>query len=606
MPSSPANTLLITTSQGIQKSTDGGATFNVVSTVSAFGIWNVPNSNTDFYVGTSDGKIYRSTNTGDTWSEVNLGSATLFSRVELGFTADDENFIIALGQFGNIIKSVDGGSTWTTVTSPPQYDSQGGYNMTVAVSPTDKDRIIIGGVNGWRSADGGTTWENYLNGYWETGQPYFYVHSDHHVMKFIPGGSDTLLVGNDGGVFYGDISADDAFQDITEGLYITQYYGLGSLRTNRNVIIAGAQDNDATYINGNNIIGILPGSDGFDGMIDYADPNIAYASITGGATSKTTDGWQTAEDVNIPGFSSNWEVPMAMHPTNPSTLFYGGNKLMKTTDKATTWSELYSVPGQFNTIMELAVAPSDGDNIVFAVSNGELKRTTDGGQNWTDIIGSLPTTSPISGIAIHSTNPDTIYVSYSGFAVSTKVYKTTDAGATWENISYNLPNIPVNHIAYAAGTNDDVYIATDLGVYVNSAGANTWTFYNTNLPYTQVMELDFHYESNTIFAATYGRGIWRSSLLNNSLSTPELDNRVDIKVYPSPNNGVFSIDVKEFSGDYEVTVFNTVGGVVYHNTSTISSQKISLSDVVDGLYFVSIKIGEELVTKKIVVSANHD
>ncbi len=606
MPLSPANTLIVTTSNGIQKSTDGGVTFIPVSNVNGFGIFKA--SNSDYYVGTTDGKIFKSTNTGDTWTEITPSTPNLSERVELGLTANDPNFIIALDAMGVVIKSTDGGTTWTAMTSPPQYDSQGGYNMTVAISPNDKNRIIIGGIDGWRSTDGGTSWEKYLDGYWETGAPYFYVHSDHHSMTFVPGGSDTLMVGHDGGVHYGDITQNTAFTDITEGLFATQYHGIGTLRTDAGVMVGGTQDNDATFINGNNTKGIIPGSDGFDGMVDYSNPNISYAAIVGGFILKTTDGWATENEVIIPEYMANFEVPMVMHPTTPSTIFFGGNKLMKSTDTGATWTSLFTVTDMYDGINELTIAPSNADIIVFSTSHGVLRRTIDGGQNWSNISSGLPITGNvrISGITVHATNPDIIYVSLSGFDATNKVFKSVNAGQSWTNITYNLPNIPVNHIAYAAGTEEDVYLATDLGVYLNSNGESTWTFFNTNLPYTIVMEIDFHYGSNTVFAGTFGRGIWKSNMANGvTTATSEFEEQAGVKIFPSPNNGVFNIQLKnsEANESCEVVIFNAIGGVVYHQRHNGLTQQVDISNVVSGTYFVSIRKNGRLFTQKIIIHA---
>ena len=282
MPKSPANTLLVTTTDGIQKSTDAGVTWTKVANVRGFCIFAEPGSETTFYVGTSDSQIYKSTDAGASWKDISPKTPTLSGRVELGFTANDPNFIIAMGQQGKLAKSVDAGATWTEITTAPQFDTQGGYNMTLAVSPKNKNTILMGAMEGWRTIDGGATWEKYLDGYWEKGYPNFYVHSDHHMMRFKPDGSDVVYVANDGGVFYGDMTQPTVFTDISKGLFITQYYGIGLLKTDDKVLVGGTQDNDAVYINSTGAKGLIPASDGVDGMMDYSDPNVSYASKGGG------------------------------------------------------------------------------------------------------------------------------------------------------------------------------------------------------------------------------------------------------------------------------------------------------------------------------------
>lgn len=600
---SPANTIVATANDGIHKSVDGGVNWTKVSNEHGYCIVKI--NDQIFYSGTSTGKILKTTNSGNTWVDVTPGNPSFSGRIELGITPNDANFIFALDASGQMAKSNDGGQSWSSVSGPSSFDSQGGYNMTVAVSPGDKNKILIGGIDGWRSLNGGGTWEKYLDGYWVSGNPYFYVHSDHHVMKFVSGGSDTLFIGNDGGVYYGDFTKNTAFVDVTGNMYITQYYGLGGLKTDDKVMVAGAQDNDGVYINGNTVKGLLAGSDGYDGLIDYSNPNISYITTTGASNvEKTTDGWQTTSSITVgAGFYANWDVIVAMHPTNPSTIFFGGNKLVKSTDQGVNWSALYSANG--SDLSAFAIAPSNPSVMYLATSTGDLEKTSDNGQNWSKL-----TNLPISGntiitsLAVNGTKPDVVYATLSGFDSSKKVFRSTDGGTTWTNITYNLPNVPTSHIVYATGTNDDLYLATDLGVYFNTNGGNSWTEFRTNLPYTQVKELEIHYASNSVFAATYGRGIWKSPLENNTSPTSvrNIELKENSKVFPTLNQGVFTIEMNEKEPliDYEVIIYNAIGGVVKLQSITDYKTIIDISEFADGNYFVSIKKGQDYFTHQIV------
>lgn len=594
MPPSPSNTIIATTSSGIQRSTDGGVTWNVVSTDnSGYDIEQKPNDNNVFFVGTSSGTILRSTDGGGTWADITPAAANFSGRVELGVTPADNDFIVAIDAAGTIMRSTDGGGTWFPV-SGPQFDSQGGYNMTVAISPNDKDKILLGGIHGWRSTDGGSTWEKYLDGYWEQGDPYFYVHSDHHDWVFMPGGSDTLMVANDGGLYYGDINQSTAYTDISKGLFITQYYGIGILRTDTTTVIGGTQDNDGVFINSSGAKGMLPGSDGWDGLIDYSNPQISYAASTGSAPEKTTDGWQNSTALNPPGFFPNWDVPMAMNPVNPSSVYFaGGANLVNSPDGGNNWNTLYQ-SSSFGEITELTIAPSDSNIIV--LYDGQLQRTSNHGTSWSALTS--PSSEAVTGIAIHPTNPNTIYVTVGGFNAGDKAFMTTDAGQSWTNITHDLPNIPVNHVVYANGTNDHVYIATDLGVYINKGGATTWATFNSGLPYTQVMELEINYTRKTLFAATYGRGIWKSQL-EQSISISESP-KLGFEVYPTTSNGIFTLEL-ETNEAHEVTVFNAIGGVVYHKELRDLKNHIDLSGAVPAAYFISVKRNNSYDTRKIFI-----
>lgn len=630
----PANTIIATTNKGIYRSTNGGWRWKKVSKAPGYSLLKLTDK--ILYTGTSNGKVYKSTNAGSTWNEITPANISLKGRVELGITPADPNLVIGFdaGTFEDnpkAFKSIDQGKTWTSLPIPQEtiqqggqtfsfpISTQGGYNMTVAVSPTNPQLIIFGGVHGWRSKDGGNTWEKYLDGYWEKGQPYFYVHSDHHMMRFKSNQSNILYVAHDGGVAYGDMSQSAPFTDITQGLFTTQYYGIGLLPTDDKVVIGGAQDNDGIYINAKVQKGILPGSDGFDGLIDYSNPKIAYATTTGASrVVKTTDGWKTSSDLTIPGFRTSWEVPMAIHPTNPKTIFFAGNKLMKSSDRGKTWKSLYNAPvidpkeNFTDDIMELTISPVDGNMMVISLTSNTLLKTTDGGKTWKELTNVVPKNSQnvrISGIAINSHNPDILYVTLSGFEKKKKVFQSRDGGKTWKNISYNLPNIPVNDIVYVTGSYDDLYVATDLGVYYNTADDNFWTCFSTDLPYTQVMELEIHYATQTLFTATYGRGIWRSPLAETyDYYDYQANNQFEthyINVYPTLNDGHFTLDISKADAykNGELYIYNRMGGVVLQQTlKSDGKQSIDISKAVDGMYFVTIRKGKNFETKRIKIT----
>lgn len=229
------NTIFATTMNSIKRSTDAGVSWtDVISENGALfnDIVYKSGSSDIIYATSKAGKFYISVNNGATWS---VASTPASARIDIALTADDADLIVLLDSNGVIKKSTNQGSTWTTITtiagSGENFDSQGGYNMTIAISPIDKDLILVGGVHGWRSMDGGSTWEIYLDGYWESPNPYFYVHSDHHDMQFVPG-TDIAFSGNDGGIFKGDAFLDAQWTDLSSGLAITQYYNVAGTPQN--------------------------------------------------------------------------------------------------------------------------------------------------------------------------------------------------------------------------------------------------------------------------------------------------------------------------------------------------------------------------------------
>ncbi|MCP4437814.1 MAG: hypothetical protein GY810_02635 [Aureispira sp.] len=305
MHPSTSATLLATSSKGIYKTTNGGTTWTLVHTGKTHAIMYGAGSSTVMYA-TADGgydaqwnvisaKILKSTNGGDTWADITPTAIqnSNSEKVEIAVTAADPNFLFAYGNDNTAVTSSNGGTTWSTMaTFPTQFDAQGTYNTAIAIAPNNKNLLMIGGVNEWRSTNGGTTWEIYLDGYWSQGNPYFYVHSDHHMFKFMPGSNTIMFACHDGGVHKGDVTASTPWTDLSSGLGITQHYGLGLAGNNASVVIAGAQDNDAIRYTGSGTWATVFGPvDGIDGVVDYSSPTlIGYATKQEGDFVRTTDG----------------------------------------------------------------------------------------------------------------------------------------------------------------------------------------------------------------------------------------------------------------------------------------------------------------------------
>src|SRR5690606_28100947 len=128
------------------------------------------------------------------------------------------------------------------------------------------------------------------------------------------------------------------------------------------------------------------------------------------------------------------------------------------------------------TLLALKVAPSDAD-VIYTSTFGTLRKTLDGGLNWSTISNSLPDLT-ITGIEVHPTNPDEIWITMSGYNANAKVFHSVNGGSNWENLTLNLPNIPVNCVSYQVGSNDGIYIGTDAGVYYKDADNINWSSYN--------------------------------------------------------------------------------------------------------------------------------
>ena len=622
--SNNTNEIIVAGYNGIFKSQDAGATWTQINNFKAIDLdQNFQDENTLFMSTYYDGnnanskRIYRSYDFGTTWEELNTdiptGSAVV--RVEVALAPSDTNIVYAItakednGGMHNIIKSIDGGTTWSELISSPNVlgwtdggvitgnipgaptddEGQGNYDLTLVVDPDDANKVYSGGVNMWGSADGGTTWD--IVSMWVTvfGES---VHADHHYSVFNPLTKD-LYQTTDGGVYrcqdvkigswseisgcidlgaamsgnYDDINDliepgcytfPSVWEALNNGINNNEYYRLATCRTDENIIVGGTQDNGTFMYRDGEWLQTL-GGDGMESMIDHYNSDIIYATNYSGALSKSIDGGLTytqsiEQPITDAGETADWVAPYTMHPVNSDTIYAGFNNVWLSPDQGTTWNKISDF-GSNAPLISVVVAPSG--NTIYTASRTAIYRTTDAGENWSSIKAGLPTTNAaITYIAINENNPLELYTTFSGYEDSLKVFKSTNGGDTWENISSNLPNLPVNCIVYQNGTINNVtggiYIGTDIGVYyTNDEIINNpikWKSYDLGLPTVVVNELEIQYSAEKLRAATYGRGLWEANL-----NSPDYSNINDLAsstsnifdVYPNPNNGNFEISLSQ-------------------------------------------------------------
>ena len=259
-----SNFIIASTRAGIYKSIDAGDSWTVTQGGSFQCIVQIPGSNKIFAGTSSNGEIWMSTDFGSTWTKITNGLPSSGRRVELAVTPDDTNYVYAIygaannGLYG-IYRTTDGGISWSQRhgASPNLLDwsttgsgsgGQAWYDLTIAVSPQNKNVVLTGGVNIWRSNNGGSSFS--LSGHWYGGGGVSFVHADHHCLIFRPG-SNELYAGCDGGVYKSSNGGvNNSWVSRNQGLAITQYYKIGTTDSDPSLTIAGAQDN-GTHLNDN-------------------------------------------------------------------------------------------------------------------------------------------------------------------------------------------------------------------------------------------------------------------------------------------------------------------------------------------------------------------
>jgi hypothetical protein len=523
-PSNP-QTLIAATSSGIYRTTNGAGTWTQINNANSFDVeFNTAGTSTVYAAGTT---FSVSTNGGVSFTQIGAGIPTGGSaRMNIAVTPTNSNYVYVLSAnttsagLQGVYRSTNGGNSFSTMaTSPnilanscssPAGDGQGWYDLAFAVSPVNQNEVIVGGVNVWKSLNGGATWT--VIGCWNNANNPPFVHADHHELEYSPNG--TLYSCNDGGTYY---YTGSSWTDISGNRNIAEIYRIGLSATNPYLFITGHQDNGTNIFNNGTYSGSM-GGDGMDCFIDRTNNTLMFAEYYYGQFQKSGNGgasWTSC--VNGMSGGAVWVAPWKQDPVSANILYAGRQQMFKTTNSGAFWSQAGTIPGvnPNQGIIEFAIAPSN--NQVLAVIHGTtgIYKTTNAGASWASVTGTLPVNSAVaSNITFDPTNANTFYVTFSGYSAGNKVFKTTDGGATYTNISYNLPNIPANCIVYEPGTNGRVYVGMDVGVYYTDNLAGTWTLYNSGLPNVPVRDMEISPAlSLRLRAATYGRGVWETDVV---------------------------------------------------------------------------------------------
>jgi photosystem II stability/assembly factor-like uncharacterized protein len=526
-PTNP-DILIAFTNSGIYRTTNAGANWtNVVVGGIYFDAEFKPGDPNVIYTGSFSwngvGKMYYSTNGGQTFTQaIGLPSSNIL-RTSIAVSAANPSVVYVLAAnatdygYYALFKSTNSGLSYTQVNNSPNLmgwvidgldaGGQGWYDLALAVSPLDANLIYVGGVNLWKSTDGGTSFTNTGHWYADGGKPF--IHADQHILEFQPN-SSVIFSGNDGGIRK-STNAGGAWTDLSNGLQITQFYRVSSAPSDATIVYGGAQDNGTNrYING--AWRAVLGGDGMQCLVEPSNANNVYASVQYGDVRRSTNGGLSFTSVKPAGSPDGaWITPYVLHPTTPSTIFIAYDKVYKSTNSGASFTALTAnLPvGELHEILKISISNPD---IIYAGRGNRLYKTTNGGTSWTSIVTGLPTTTQyLKDIAISNTDANKIWAVFSGYNASNKVFYSSNGGSSWTNISAGLPNMPVNCIEYENNSNDAIYIGTDVGIYYKNNNL-AWTSFMTNLPNVKVQDLEIHYASSKIRAATYGRGLWESPL----------------------------------------------------------------------------------------------
>ncbi len=603
-PSNP-QVILVATSVGIYKSTNGGLSFIAINSNLTWDLkYHPTNPNIVYATGTV---FSRSTNGGSSFTTISSGIPISGSnRMQIAVTPISPNNVYVVAsksadsQFLGLYRSFDSGVTFSTASTSPNIignscsgtstgQGQGWYDLSIAASPTNSNEIVVGGVNVWRSTNNGSSWSNI--GCW-IGNSSTYVHADIHELEYAPNGR--LYSSNDGGIFY---YTGNSWVDITAQRNIAQIYKIGLSALTPNLWITGHQDNGSNIKNGLNYIASLAG-DGMDCFINRTNNNIMFAEQYNGSFNRSTNGgvsWTSITN-GITGTGA-WVTPWKQDPIT-NTIYGGRNQMFKSINNGSNWTQMGTTGGT-GSIIEFAIAPSN-NQVIYVLYSGSIRKTIDGGLTWTNASGTFPGNPTF--ITIHPNNPNIAWVTKGDYSAGQKVYQTTNGGTSWTNISSNLPNLPANCSVYEPSSNNRIYIGMDVGVYYKDNSSSTWTLYNAGLPNTPIMDMEMTPASpGIIFAATYGRGVYSADVIQTA-AAPVSDFSFDGSMCVGTSKSLTDNSSNTPSSWSWSIAPNT--GVTF-NSLSIQTPTLTFSNA--GTYTISLISGNSfgqsaIITKTILVS----
>ena len=630
--------------RGIYKSTDAGLTWNhslfVSDTTGFVDIIIDPNNpnrlmatawervrrpNSSHLFGPSSG-IYKTIDGGNNWIKITNSTlpnpnTTNVGRIGLALHKNNPDIIYSLFTDGysiiSLYRSTDFGISWTDM-DPDDELAQGMSNFSwyfgqVRVHPTNPNIVYVLDVGFMRSTDAGNTWLFNFSSE---------LHVDHHALAFSPADPNYVISGNDGGI---NISTDGGINfSQPKKIPATQFYEIGIDYNNPERLYGGTQDNgtnrtiDGDLDNWEHIYG----GDGFYVTVDFNNSNIIYAEYQNGGLGKSTDGgfsWEYALSGIDGSEPTNWSTPVIMDPNSSNILYFGTHSLYRTTDGTANWNKVSPqltdwISGRrLGTITTIAVALTNSNVIYVGTDDAHVWVSPDNGVNWNDISSGLPERW-VTRVVVDPSDENIVYATFNGLKwrdPQPHVFRSTNKGTDWENISSNLPDAPVNAFAVDNNYSNILYVGNDVGMYVSFDTGQNWEVLGEGLPVLPVGDIKIHPTENYLVAGTYGRSMYKIDL---NLVTNTGDDRQDFlnsfqlyQNYPNPFNPNTTISWDSpVSGHQTIKIYDVTGKVIVTLVNEIKTAgkhqvEFKASSLASGVYFYKIEAGNFTETKKMVV-----
>ncbi len=521
------NILFVAASNGIWKTTDGGTTWTQQYSSKEFHDVKFNPANPSIVYATThinvngfSAEIYRSTNTGNSWTLIKTIAGG--DRTFLAVTPANPALVMSVspnssGGLLGLCKSTDSGATFNMYYTANGSNNllgsylgasrgQGWHDLALAINPFNANDVLVGGIITYRSTDGGMQWEQKYG-----------MHADQQYLAYNPLMPNTVFECNDGGI-YKSQDTGNTWTNLTHGLGISQIYRISAANTINDKVLCGLQDNGTQHLT-NQRWNETQGGDGFKCIIDDNDTSIMYCTAQSGLVYKTYNGgvswnlivntWGTG--INVYG---NFSTNFTMDPTNHSVLYMGKSQIYKSTDGGATWLQTGTISNVQASDWFITVAPSN-PQIVYAGNTLGFYKSTNGGASWTTL---TPPAYYGNSITVDPNNANKLWFTSTYISGPGVVFKSVNGGLSFTDITGSIPaNIGAGSCVYQIGSKGGIYIGTEIGVFYRDSTMSDWLFYSDGLPNINVRDLQISYASGKLWAGTYGRGLWNTDLYTATL-----------------------------------------------------------------------------------------
>ena len=603
---------------------EGGATI-LYSDQGLIGSWTVYDDYVDIIQSQSDYNIPNRVMIGSAPSDPNVAYA-LF---DAGYVNTDNGFTYTQGR--HIARTGDAGATWSYRPIPSGgsyfWATIGWHALTVGVDPNNPNALYIGGLDVYKSTNGGNNWNQVSDWslmYYGGGDEY--VHADIHDICYKPGSSDELLITSDGGVFYTNEagSSSPAFQEKNQGYSTLQFYFIGLHPTAGNVkCVGGLQDNGTLYYTGTalTINNMIDGGDGSGCFIDQTQPQYMITSVYYNQYTLWQNGnwYAPMSDWSSGTFISPADYDDVNNILYANACAFGGQQANQVLRISGIPNNIYGNYINLNTGLSVyytAVecsrnAPSGTTTLFVGSLSGRLFRVQNAQAipQVTEITGNDFPEGAVSSIAIGGSD-DTLLVVFSNYGVPS-VWQTYDGGQSWVDKEANLPDMPIRWALYHPTSTKHAMLATELGIWTTSnlnEEATVWAqdiegLANVRVDMLQVRQSDF-----TVLAATHGRGmataVWDITTGVGEHGGMEAGEQGSMQIFPNPTQGQFKVQSSKGKVEVDKVELVDLNGKVIESFNPepgTRNPEFDISRYPAGVYFCRIISGNQVIVKKIIL-----